>query len=66
MKKNLFFSGLVKRGAAMLVLTAMLTITQADYTDKANVPGTECSVCGDESDMAEIDDPHPKPTGSGC
>lgn len=50
MKKNLFFSGLVKRGAAMLVLTAMLTITQADYTDKANVPGTECSVCCDDED----------------
>ena len=66
MKKDLFFLRLVKRGVAMLILTTTLTVTEANCANQANVPGTECSVCGDESDMAEIDDPHPKPTIGGC
>lgn len=50
MKKNLFFLRLVKRGVAMLILTTTLTVTEANCTDKANVPGTECSVCGEDED----------------
>ncbi len=50
MKKDLFFLRLVKRGVAMLILTTTLTVTEANCADKANVPGTECSICCDDED----------------